>query len=172
MKKDYWKGRIVVREATTEDALQVADNLRKADQKELWSAFRLRPKDGCLKSLERSERVFVIDLEGKAIAIFGVTTLSLIDRRGIIWLLGTDEIFNIAVTFEKYTKAFVESFLMEWDVLENWVHAKNRISLKWLRRAGFNIGDPVPYGLDKELFRKIEIRKDGIGCVEQRLQSE
>lgn len=160
MKKVYWNGRIIVRLATEEDGLQIADRLRKADQKEIWSAFRQTARDGCWGSVKKSELAYTIELDGVPVAIFGVHTLSLADRRGVIWLLGTDDIERIAITFKKYTKPFIDLFLNEWDSLENWVHRENKISLRWLKQAGFTIEDPVPYGLDEELFRKIFKRKE------------
>ena len=160
MKKSYLKGRIVVREATEEDALRIAHKLRDVDRMEMWSAYRVIPEKGALGSLRGSDRAFTVTLEGKPIAIFGVMTLSLVGRRGTIWLLGTDDIDQICITFGRYTKAFVQSFLSEWDTLENWVHEKNRRSIGWLKMAGFEVSDAKPYGLDRENFHHIRIGKE------------
>ena len=42
----YLGGRILVREATEADGLKIAAQLREADRKEMWSAFRLMPEVG------------------------------------------------------------------------------------------------------------------------------
>ena len=161
----YLGGRILVREATEADGLKIAAQLREADRKEMWSAFRLMPEAGVTKSIRNSERAFVVELEGEAVAVFGVMLISLIGRRGSIWLLGTDKIDRFCITFGRYTKAFVDSFLMEWESLENWVHEENRKSILWLKMAGFDIEEVKPFGLDEENFHHVIIRREAVHDV-------
>lgn len=155
MERHYWNGRIVLRDAKISDGVTVSRNMREADRKEIWSASRLRPYKACVKSLLDSQLAFAVELDGETVAILGAVTLSLINNRGLIWLLGTDGIDKLPITFGRHTKDLIEEFFQEWDSLENWVHEENLKSLKWLKGAGFKIGDPQPYGVDGEIFRKI-----------------
>ena len=164
MERYYWNGRILLRDAKISDAITIGKNMREADRKEIWSASRLRPYKACVMSLIDSQLAFAVEFDGVTVAIMGVVHLSLMSNRGVIWLLGTDGIDKLPITFGRHTKNIIEEFFQEWDSLENWVHKDNLKSLKWLRLAGFEIGDPQPYGVDKELFRRIRKERDPV-CV-------
>jgi len=171
MKKKYWKGHISVDLATHEDALILAGRLREADQRELWSALRMLPEEGCVESIKRSAIAYAVKLEGEVIFAFGVVPNNLIAGSGIIWLLGTERVDDMGITILRYSRAFLESFLKRWDLLENWVHAENVKSLHWLERMDFSIGEPIPYGFDDEKFCHIQIGGEKV-CVAVPLSQE
>ncbi len=154
----YFAGRVLVREATLADAKEVATSLREADARELWSAYRQKPYAGCRFAVGRSEVALCIEADGRAIAIFGVRTASFLDGRGIVWLLATDGILAVKVAVQRYTRKYVNGFLREWNSLENWVHAENKVSLRWLKGAGFSFAAPAPYGFDNEAF--VHVRRE------------
>ena len=158
MKKEYWGGRIIVREATIEDGYGVAEKMRKADQKELWSAFRLSPFEGVVDSIYKSTLAYSVELDGKVVAVLGIVPLNLVARSGVIWLLGTDELDRLGITFGRYTRPYLKEFIKEWDYLENWVHEGNSKSLNWLKMGGFTIEPPEPFGIDKENFCRIWLK--------------
>lgn len=69
---------------------------------------------------------------------------------GIPWLLGTDALDNLKVSFMKYSRSFVNLFMFddEVDFLTNYVSATHTASIKWLEWLGFTVN------YDKEIYLK------------------
>ena len=55
-------------------------------------------------------------------------------------------------------RRFVSEMVERYGYLENYCDARYVQSLNWLRRIGFTVGEPVPYGPSGNLFCKLSIQ--------------
>jgi hypothetical protein len=83
--------------------------------------------------------------------MFGVTQTA---NCGYPWLLGSAEVERIPVTFLRASRHYVDHFLKLCAGLENYVDARNTLSIQWLKWLGFMIEDPQPFGVEQRLFHR------------------
>ena len=98
-------------------------------------------------------------LSDKPVGMFGVTPLSVIGRHGSPWLLGTDELANHSRSFLKGCIKHFPEVTKGFDFLENYVDARNEVSIRWLKWLGFVIMEPEPYGPFKLPFHRFYMEK-------------
>lgn len=117
----------------------IATRMREIDQMECW-AMGHSPKNALRSGLLGSTLVWTVKIDGRPEAMFGVSPINFLEGRGRPWLLLTDvggRNRKALVRLGKiYTKAIHEHFL----ILENWVHADNATTIRWLARLGYAIG--------------------------------
>jgi len=140
--------------ATKEHALMLAGEMREADVDELWAGLRLKPLNAVLHSLEvtRNPRAGLAD--GKVMVMFGVAQHTHLTLTGYPWLLSSRGIHKHAKQFLKQTRFFLEEMKEEFDLLENFVDARNTQAIRWMKWMGFQIEDPVPWGVDQLPFHR------------------
>lgn len=137
-------------EPTDELAYYVANHIRKEDELEVWLSHRVPGPEAVLTSWAESDICAgILTEEGEPAGLTGVVG----DR---IWMLGTE-----ALTGSKERRLHLCTKGRGWvqHCLEsvgapigNYVYAKNRRAVRWLRFLGFEIGVPRPYGPSCELF--------------------
>lgn len=114
----------------------IATRMREIDQREC-AAFGRSPKDALRHSLRTSiEALTALDHEGRPIAMMGVTSLGLTSSRGSIWFLGTDRVFDYALSLLELGPGVIASWLNLFETLENAVSAENAKAIRLLRRWG------------------------------------
>ena len=138
-------------EATEELAYYVANHIREEDATEVWLSHHVPGPEAVLASWKESTIcAAIITEDGTPAGLTGVVG----DR---IWMLGTD-----ALTATKERRLHLCTKGRGWvqHCLEtvgapigNYVYAKNRRSIRWLRFLGFEVGVPQPYGPSAALFR-------------------
>ena len=62
--------------------------------------------------------------------------------------------------FYRMSKIFIKWMRARFDYLENWVDARNFLSLRWLTWVGFKIGAAEPWGAFGMDFHRIFWRSD------------
>ena len=129
----------------------IVGNLRKADRDEVMSATGKDPDIALIDAWKTSVFRWAILLDGIVIGVFGVSETSVKDI-GVPWLLGTDKMKEIKISFVRQCKIYIDSMLDRFDRLINYVDARNTDSIKWLRWCGFHVFEPLPYGVDGDLF--------------------
>lgn len=94
---------------------------------------------------------------GELVAVFGVAALTLVSRRGSPWLLGTTLMAKhpreVLATAHRYI-AFVRE---HYPQLVNYVDARNRPSIRWLRSVGFEIEPAAPFGVQGLPFHRFSM---------------
>lgn len=142
---------ISYRNATPRDLEYIAANLRPADRRELHAAYGEDVAGAMSGSVERSTICRVALLAGNPITIFGVNP-SRDAGVGHPWMVGTPEMEKYARHLLVDGKAFVDAAMYRFNVLFNYVHADNLKSIRWLKRLGFTIRKPAPFGVKGDLF--------------------
>ena len=147
-------GRVKVVPATLDHVHQLGPNLRAEDDRECIAASGKIAYDALLTGLENSDWCYTALGDGVPIAIFGVAPMgsTLLSKIGVPWMLGSDDIRNFSketvVLGKLYTKRMIDSY----NKLENYVDARNKVAIKWIKNCGYTVEDPIPYGLNGELF--------------------
>ncbi|MBB6211013.1 hypothetical protein [Novispirillum itersonii] len=142
----------------------LAPRLRAADVAEVWAAHRALPEQALAGSLAVSDWAGAGVVGGRVEALFGVAADAGDPHTGIVWLLASPVLEAHPLTVLRYSRMVVDHWQRRYRLLTNWVDARNRVSLRWLRWLGFTVFPAVPYGPDGERFHRVEWR------VEQRVK--
>lgn len=143
-----------VHPAASEHILHLAANMRTADRREVWAAHRQTPFEALALSLDSSERAWTAFIDGQPALMWGVAReRGLIHRaQGIPWLLATDELERQAAReFIRQSRDYVRRMQAGFRRLENYVHAANKVSIRWLKWCGFRLADQ-PVKINDEDF--------------------
>lgn len=135
----------------------LAAHMRPADRREVMASHGHTPGQALSGSLERSEAAWTLITDGRPSAMAGVVPAgSILGLTGRPWLLGTFELEDsrpVRLVMARISRLYVEAMRLLFPRLENWCHADNVLSLRWLRWCGFVIEPaPRPLGPAQELF--------------------
>lgn len=148
----YQKGNFIVRDSIEKDIQEIADNMRQSDIKEIWASHHYKPLEALKISFRDSILCMTVELDGKAIAMFGASPEGLFSKRASVWLLASDELTKIQRIFIKQSRAFINYMLTFYPYLYNYCYAKNKKTIKWLRFCGASFLGEIPFGVEKEMF--------------------
>lgn len=153
---------VLIRPTEPGDAERLYANLRAADRAEC-EAYGERDLEAVLRSsVERSVLCWTGIVNGELAAILGVTPLSILSGIGSPWMLGTEVLDRHSRILIRHTPQYIARMLEAFPHLVNFVHTKNTTSVRWLRRLGFVLHDPVPYGARGELFHFFEMKANDV----------
>ena len=139
--------------AAPEHIASIAENMREADRREVWAGARHTPDEALRESLRHSELAWTCLVEGVPAFMWGVGRIgSLISVKGAPWLLGTDDVLKIHREFLRQSRAYVEQMHRRFPELENYVHAENKLSIRWLKWCGFTLDIVEPVNINNEVF--------------------
>ena len=143
---------VIIRTANLNDVEMLHSRLRKSDVDELWVGQRLHPKTALLQSMKESDTALTIEINGIPEAMFGVCSENIITNEAIIWFLSSEEMFKHKTKFLRNNRKMIDLFLEQYSALYNFVDARNRKSLSWLKWLGATIEQAEPYGYDQMPF--------------------
>jgi len=152
-------GNTYVTDATYEHVDELAPRLRQADLDEVWASHHLSGYHALKLSLGMSDPAFSIIHNDKVIAIFGAAPFT--DGGASPWLLGSDEIRDIWLPFVRHSRYFVQLMLDRYGYLENYVDARNVLSIAWLKFCGFKFEPAATYGVERLPFHRFWMEKGG-----------
>ena len=137
--------------AAPEHVGPIARNMREADRREVWASHRHTPGEALEHALLGSELAWTCFVHGRPAFMWGAARQGgLMSRAGAPWLLGTPAILTVRHEFLRQCPAYIARMLERFSRLENFVHAENRVSLRWLRWCGFTINKtPIVFNSEK-----------------------
>jgi len=147
--------KIEIRPTQAGDAELLAARLRDADRAELEACGfddMLAPIAG---SVGVSTLCWTALVDDQVACVLGVSPLE--GDTGSPWMLGTPLLDQHARVLVRLTPVYIERMLGVFPHLLNYVHAGNTTSVRWLRRLGFTLAEPQPYGARGELFHQFEM---------------
>jgi hypothetical protein len=144
---------IEIREATQQDAVWFATRLRAADKREVIAATGKSPIVALMASVAMGNS-FVAEHDGEPVAVFGLPIISHLPRFGVPWLMGTDTLDDISVTFGRTSVDIIESWMEQVDEMANYVDSRHYRAVKWLQWLGFSMGEAEPHGPYGVPFRR------------------
>ena len=140
-----------LRVATEQDCIYLSKRLRKEDYQEIKAVSGLSPLISLLIGLELSDVPLVIcNKKNKPVAMLGVVPQGLF---GAIWMVGTEELKKISLSFIRNCKGVCEVLQKNYQLLNNFVDARNTLHINWLKWMGFTfINKHKQYGVERRLF--------------------
>ena len=130
-----------VRPATADDVRYVADNLREADREEILASVGIEPSIALPQYLAEGREVYAAGLcmDNRAEILYGLDPIFGVERAAVIWLLSTDRIYDFPVEFVVRTRELYDEAHTRFDLLTNFIDARNTRHIKWLKFLGFTM---------------------------------
>lgn len=151
---------VEIRKANKHDALYIGERVREDDFNELVVQTHEHPYYTMVKGIDANpDKAMTGLLDGVPVCMWGVTPAGMILRVGIPWMVGTYHLDDAAFTFLKRNRGTIIDMLNDFDILVNYVDARNVRAIGWLKFCGFTIDDPEPYGNTGLLFHKFWMTK-------------
>ncbi len=135
-----------IRPAMPGDTWLLLPHIRQPDIDEL-EALGYTPEQCMRGGLANSRESFTMFIHGRPAGMFGAAE----GQFTVPWAIFTSVIDQHPVPFLRASRRYIDSLT---DYLENWVDARNTLTIKWLAWLGFTIDEPVPVGLRGELFHR------------------
>jgi hypothetical protein len=151
---------VVLAEAREEHVPIIAARMRPADRDEVLASAGFDPETAIREALKISEFARTAYIHGEPAAIFGVVR----DDEcpwAVPWLLTTDVVETYPLTFWKASKSVLHTLRKAYPDLLQFVDARHEQAMRWAKRLGFHVEQPIPWGLAGLPF--CQIRIGGIG---------
>ena len=126
--------------------------LREADREEIRVSSEVSVEMAVAYSIVASTPGWAVELNGKPVVVFGARDTG--GGRGEPWLVATDVIEQYPVHFYRISRDYIRQLRERYSLLENWTDARNVLSVRWLRWAGFIIEKAEPWGVKGFGFHK------------------
>ena len=140
-------------EALPEHIPAIAEHMREDDRREVWASHRHTPQEALEFALQRSELAWTCMVDGLPAFMWGAArTGSFLGCTGAPWLLGTPAILAVRHDFLRHCPYFVSAMQSAFPCLENYVHAENKLSIRWLKHLGFTVNEEMPELMNDEDF--------------------
>jgi len=141
-----------IRKAKERDCYVLSKIMREVDKQEIWSSGRHTPLSALLEGYKVSgKHCYTLLLNKNIVGIFGVSEVE--KDKGVVWLMGADEMTKYKKDFYKLSKKYLKKFLREFKVLFNYIDERNKTTIKWLEKLGFSFISREPeFGEDKIPF--------------------
>ena len=133
--------RVELRDARVEDIPIIAADARMGDITEM-AALGTTVSAAMVDGLERSDWALTGMIDDVPVCMFGVAPRSIILGEGVPWMLSANGLERAQVKFLKACRPAVKAMTNSYPRLMNFVHADNRVTIKWLRWLGFSFAPP------------------------------
>lgn len=150
--------KVEIRHAVESDIGLLLADLRDADRVELRRSSSLPLVEMLRASFAMSDHTYAGFVDGKLVALFGVTPLSRLTGYGVPWLMSTNHMTTNGIHVLRHSKRITQIWMQEFSVLRNYVDADNAAAIKWLKWLGFDFQQSIPYGRRGEAFYPFEMR--------------
>ena len=147
---------------TDEHIHTLALDMSKADTDEVWAAGRKTPLEALEQSVSASPEPYVGLYQGRALCMFGIAELSILDNKGIPWMLSSDELKNHARPFLRGSRIYIDVMKVRYPFMINFVDARNRAAIRWLNWLKFRLLPAEAHGPDKMLFHRFEMGVENV----------
>lgn len=164
------KNSVMIRTSVDSDIERMKAHIRKSDIDEIRATNEWSPEHALRYGLTNSEPCFTIVHQGKPVGMFGVTPApkEVQDlKAGVVWLIATDGLKAMWLTFCRLSPKFISLMLEKYEVMYNFVDARNIDTIRWLNWCGAKFDEPKPYGIDGLPFRFFKIVKESPLCAAQ-----
>src|SRR5262249_49511294 len=144
--------------AELSDADALGSNLRTEDRLEIQAAVGRDPTETLREGIASSTPCWAaLDGSNTLIALFGVVPDAGIERSGMIWLLGSDQLARHRLSVLRGSRPWVARLHERYDRLWNYIDARNEQHIAWLRWCGFRFTELVErHGFEQRPFWRIE----------------
>lgn len=141
-----------LREATREDCIILAKNLREEDALEVAYACGLSPEQGLLLGYHTSSKTWAGLWGDEVVLVGGVGGIP--GQIGFPWMLASPSLVRIRKSLLSWKEPILESMHSEYPYLENHAWSGNPVHIKWLKWLGFTVEAATPYGISEQPFHR------------------
>lgn len=131
--------------------------MREPDKNEIWASSHKTPLESLTDGLALSSVVYTVHY-GEPTTMFGVAPQSILSGNGVVWALGTENVRSNWMHFLRQSRYFIDLIWEGYDRLVNYVDARHKESILWLRWLGAKIYPAQPFGLEGLPFHYFELR--------------
>jgi len=149
---------VLIRDTEPGDEVLLAQNLREQDMLEVRAYGYAEPLYPLHRSVRSSVMCWTAFADGHIAAILGCGPVSVMGGVGAPWMMGTPVLEKYARQMVKRTPEYLDRMLEVFPHLTNFVHVANTTSKRWLRRVGFELSPPMPFGALREPFHRFDMR--------------
>lgn len=132
-----------LRSLTLEYVDFVAKNMRHEDSLEVFRSTGKSAPEVLIKSIDISEYTGCIVIDEEPACIYGVSNRG---DFGVPWSMSTYVVDHHPKEFYEASKAGIDLIKRRYDVLFNYVDATYVRAIRWIKRLGFSVGEPEPFG--------------------------
>jgi hypothetical protein len=129
--------------ARREHVEAIARAVRQADCNECWAAGAVTVRTALDLSLDGAALARTWLVDGAPAALGGITGGT---EAATIWLITTDLVDRNRRAFLQHSLAEFAAVKDRYELLYNFVDARNRRAIAWLKWLGFTVDPPKPYG--------------------------
>lgn len=137
----------------------IALNMRQADVDEVWASHRHLPYEALMTGWELSHSSTIVTVNSEPCVMIGLVIHDILSGLGVPWLLGTEGALKYKRHFLIHTSVLIDEMLSICPKLVNYVHAENKVSVRWLKHIGFVIGEASPHGIAGEIFHRFHLER-------------
>ena len=124
--------------ATLEDVRDVVGRLRPSDEEECRAMYGVSPASFFnTLGYDPANTYAIFNDKGLNVALAGVSPRE--DGSAMIWMVATPDLEKHQLEFLRYSRIFINEVGEPYDLLFNWVDARNTVHVKWLQFCGFII---------------------------------
>lgn len=136
------------------DLLILARNMREADRLELMAGSGVEPLAALEEGYVHSTKCLTIFTDqDEVVGVFGVVPNTLDPLVGHPWMLATDHLDSIRMTFLRQSRKYLDDLAEGFPLLMNCCDKRNTVHIKWLRWLGFSFIREIPeYGVGRVPF--------------------
>lgn len=142
-------GKIVeIRRYQNGDGEYVAKNIRDHDREEILYLTLMRPGPAIRMTVAHAVGIWTATVDGEIACIFGINRKTAVSDIGVPWLLGTPVVDTLPMTFLRGSVGYYKRMEKAFPKMENVVMADHKQAVSWLSWLGFDMGEPMPIGVD------------------------
>jgi hypothetical protein len=114
--------------------------MRQQDKDEVWASGGFTPLEALAFSVEvtNEDMRWTALADGVPFCMWGASEHIQDPTLGVVWLLGSDHIYQIKRRFILESRKYVSMMHDRFDTLANYVDARNTVSMRWLETLGFH----------------------------------
>ena len=135
--------RLCVTRCCMADCMFVAENISAPDRDEI-EAVGKTPIDALRECYVRSFRAWTVTDGSFPVFVFGLAHEDW--QWTAPWAFSTPAVSAHAFEFARGSVRVARKFFSEYPCMRNYVDARHKVSIHWLRSMGFSVDSPVPYG--------------------------
>ncbi len=141
---------------------QIIESLHRGNVAELIALFGSADKDALMQSINMSDEVYAVTIDGHIAVIFGFRELSKLTKRAYPWLICSSLINEYGIIFLKHFKKIMRDLQSRFNALECIIYSKNIEVIKMLEWVGFKILEEVYPGVNAsaKFYKMVFVRSD------------
>ena len=141
---------------------KIIESMHPGNVAELNVLFGSADKDALMKSINMSDEVYAVTIDGQVAAIFGFRELSKLTKRAYPWLICSSLINEYGIIFLKHFNKIMKCLQNRFNALECIIYSKNTEVIKMLEWVGFKILEEVYPGIDPsaKFYKMVWVRSD------------